>query len=154
MKMAQIRKTFSLDEKTCELIELVMADKNITNSSELIRLLVAEESLRCGIIRSTQELNVPDTNFRQQKSDVMTKLEKLENLLLKMQHKTNDTEKMCYEIRDGVNTYLNFIQADNVDSADADIPNANIHNSIKQATFNFDDKMRNLSIGKSNFGKR
>lgn len=152
--MAQIRKTFSLDEKTCELIELVMADKNITNSSELIRLLVAEESLRCGIIRSTQELNVPDTNFRQQKSDVMTKLEKLENLLLKMQHKTNDTEKMCYEIRDGVNTYLNFIQADNVDSADADIPNANIHNSIKQATFNFDDKMRNLSIGKSNFGKR
>lgn len=152
--MAQIRKTFSLDERTCELIELVMADKNITNSSELIRLLVAEESLRCGIIRSTQELNVPDTNFRQQKSDVMTKLEKLENLLLKMQHKTNDTEKMCYEIRDGVNTYLNFIQADNVDSADADIPNANIHNSIKQATFNFDDKMRNLSIGKSNFGKR
>jgi hypothetical protein len=71
-----------------------------------------------------------------------------------MQHKVNDTTMMCYEIRDAVNTILNFLNADNADSADRNISEENIHESIAQAENNYNDKLRKLAIGKSNFGRK
>jgi hypothetical protein len=152
--MPQVRKTYSLDEQTVKLIEMLAAERDTDNTSELIRLLVAEESLRCGLIDSTKELNVPDVNYRQKKSDTLTKLDKLEVSQTKMQHKVNDTTMMCYEIRDAVNTILNFLNADNADSADRNISEENIHECIAQAENNYNDKLRKLAIGKSNFGRK
>ena len=43
--MAQTKKLFSLDERTVELLNLLVTERGMTNASELIRTLILEAAV-------------------------------------------------------------------------------------------------------------
>lgn len=155
--MPQVRKTFSLDEQTLRLLDLIMSDRNVTNQSEVLRSIIGEEAVRSGIVESFENINIPTNNLsHHQKPDIIDKLDRIEALVLKLGYRESDIESMTYQIRDGVNSYLTFLEAGESAYASADPetdPNS-VNCCMTKAKENYEIKKRRLAVSKTNFKGR
>lgn len=149
--MAQTKKLFSLDERTVDLLNLLVTERGMTNTSELIRTLILEAAVAENITRDYGELP-STTERRKSKSDIASRLDKLEAAMAKLTYNVGDVKEIAYETRDGVNSYLNYLGVDNADSADDNVSPETIHKSLRQSKQNYNAMQRQRSIDKANFG--
>ena len=151
----RIKRTFSFYEPTIKLLDLICAEMDTTNSSELIRTLIVEKAVRLGLINSTEaELeNIPDPT--KHKSEIYAEINRLEAEMSKMQGRLIDIEKMCFQIRDAENAHLNFLDiGENYYScADDTVRGSNVNICLQKSAENLAIKKRNLRIEKNNFRK-
>ncbi|MBR1753018.1 MAG: hypothetical protein IJ740_19440 [Ruminococcus sp.] len=150
----KIKKTYTFSENAVRMLELLSADRDTPNHSELLRILIAEECVRRGLISSVESAGVelPETETR--RSDIADAVDRMDAVLKKMQYRLNTIEKICYQSRDGINTYLNFLEISDSAyvSADEDIsPTAN--SCIHKSGENYERSKRNLAVDKRNFRK-
>lgn len=149
--MPQQRRIFSLDDRTVELLDLLKTERGLANTSELIRTLIIEAAIAENITSDYGDL--PSTAERKRaKSDIASRLDRMEVALSKLSHQMSDIKEYTYETRDGVNSYLNFLGVENSDTADDNINSQTIHKSLQQAKQNYNSQQRQNSINKANFG--
>ena len=149
--MPKTKRLFSLDDRTLDLLDLLKTERGLSNTSELIRALIIEAAIAENITSDYGEL--PSTSERKRaKSDIASRLDRMEVALSKLSHQMGDIKEYTYETRDGVNSYLNFLGVENTDTADENINSQTIHKSLQQAKQNYNSQQRQNSINKANFG--
>ncbi len=149
--MPNTKKLISLDDRSSELLDLLKTERGLSNTSELIRTLIIEAAIAENITSDYGDL--PSTAERKRaKSDIASRLDRMEVALSKLSHQMGDIKEYTYETRDGVNSYLNFLGVENSDTADDNINSQTIHKSLQQAKQNYNSQQRQNSINKANFG--
>lgn len=150
--MPQLRKTYSMTDQICEVTKQIMAVRNIANESELMRTLVAEEAVRTGIIDRVDDVGEIEIDYPQNRPELITRIDRLESLLKKVLSKVTDDNRINYQIRDSINSYLNFldVSSDDYVSADSDLPGSEPHGIMIRADENYNRVNRYRAIDKAN----
>lgn len=149
--MAKKVKTIVFSEKAEHNLRLLMKDMQVHSASEVIRYsieylcvcrnLLPRDSLTNYEIGMAAESHSQDQLFRQ--------LEILSLQISQHNNRLSDIYRMCYEVRDGVNSQCKFMDTPFA-SADNGMSNYDPSNAIQDSRENYNTKMRNLAIDKAN----
>ena len=118
-------KTFSFSDTAEKNLSLLMSDLEIHSASECIRYLIDAECVRRGLIQ-------------------MVSIQ-----MAKYNNRIEDIYKMCYEVRDGVNSQCNFMDAP-FTSADTMVEGAAVSKAVQGSCETYEARMRRLSVDKAN----
>ena len=152
--MPRLKKTFSFNVASLKLLDMLCSEKNISNQSELLRILIAEEAVRYGLINSTDLSEFRPAENKDNRSELLHSISNIETMLSKMQLRLGDIETMTYQTRDGMNSYLNFVDLDAGSYSSAEPDSQRLNPIIKRAEDTYNTKKRQLAINKANFGRK
>ena len=147
----KINRTYSFTKETIEKLELLMAKAEYESTSEYIRELINAEADKQGIILEKEEFHNSVSN-KLSRSEVVRRLTHVEQLLLQINYKLKDNNAMTYQIRDGINSYLNFAAIE-PSYYESETEKAEPHKCLTQSELNYENKMRRLAVEKANAGK-
>lgn len=140
-------KTFSFSDTAEKNLSLLMSDLEIHSASECIRYLIDAECIRRGLIKK----DAMSENFGavKDKDDLLREIQMVSIQMAKYNNRIEDIYKMCYEVRDGVNSQCNFMDAP-FTSADTMVEGAAVSKAVQGSCETYEARMRRLSVDKAN----
>lgn len=149
--MAKKIKTIAFTDKAEKNLKLLMTDMQVHSASEVIRYAI-DYLCVCRSLLPRESLRTYDKSMAAESHDKNQIFRQLEILSLQISQHNNrldDIYRMCYEVRDGVNSQCKFMDPPFA-SADNGMNNYEPSGAIKASRDNYNTKMRNLAIDKAN----
>lgn len=149
--MAKKIKTITFSEDAEKHLSLLMSDLGIHSASECIRYAIDMACVTRGLISKNTLSEYTDNVAKSLKDrgDVISEIEMVSIQMARHNTTIDDIYKMCYEIRDGINSLSNFMDAP-FTSADTQANDPAVSKAIQGSRDSYNAKMRLLSVDKAN----
>lgn len=90
-----------------------------------------------------------NANAVKDKDDLLREIQMVSIQMAKYNNRIEDIYKMCYEVRDGVNSQCNFMDVP-FTSADTMVEGAAVSKAVQGSCETYEARMRRLSVDKAN----